>query len=106
MLNTIRWIAILNKWILYKIQDATTSHKYNIFNFIVLNIPIIVNSTCCAINSIKNVDVLYLEVNERELYKKCGLINEIDTFLSQYNFKRVLTEMTQFGWGDAIYIKN
>ncbi len=54
MLNTIRWIAILNKWILYKIKDATTSHKYTIFNLIVLNIPITINSTCCAINSIEN----------------------------------------------------
>jgi len=57
-----------------------------------------------AIKSIKYAKVLYLEVNEKELYKNCGLISDIDDFLSKYNFKRVLTEMTRHGWGDAVYI--
>ena len=57
-----------------------------------------------ATQSIKYAKVLYLEVNEKELYKNCGLITDIDIFLSQYNFKRVLTNMTSHGWGDALYI--
>ena len=57
-----------------------------------------------AINSLKYAKVLYLEVNEKELYKNCGLMNEIDDFLLKYNFKRVLTTMTKHGWGDALYI--
>jgi len=57
-----------------------------------------------GINSIKHVKAIYLEVNERELYKKCGLITDIDNFLSKYNFKRVVTRMTCHGWGDALYI--
>ena len=57
-----------------------------------------------AIESLKTAKALYIEVNERELYKNCGLIGEIDEFVSQYNFKRVLTHMTEYGWGDALYI--
>jgi len=57
-----------------------------------------------GIESIKHVKALYLEVNERELYKNCGLITDIDDFLSKYNFKRVLTRMTCHGWGDALYL--
>ena len=57
-----------------------------------------------ATHSLKYAKVLYLEVNIKELYINCGLITEIDTFLSQYNFKRVLTKMTPHGWGDALYI--
>jgi hypothetical protein len=45
-----------------------------------------------------------LEVNEKQLYKNCALVEEIDEFLLQINFKRVFTEMTTHGWGDAIYI--
>uniref|UniRef100_A0A6C0HS52 Methyltransferase FkbM domain-containing protein n=1 Tax=viral metagenome TaxID=1070528 RepID=A0A6C0HS52_9ZZZZ len=56
--------------------------------------------------SIKNVKAIYLEVNEKELYINCGLITDIDNFLSQYNFKRVLTHMTCHGWGDALYIRS
>ena len=59
-----------------------------------------------ATKSIKYAKALYLEVNEKELYKKCALITDIDTFLSQYNFKRVSTNMTTHGWGDALYILN
>ena len=57
-----------------------------------------------ASQSLKYAKALYLEVNEKELYKNCALIDELDTFLSTYNFKRVLTKMTVHGWGDALYI--
>jgi FkbM family methyltransferase len=57
-----------------------------------------------AIKSIQHAKAIYLEVNEKELYKNCALIGEIDSFLSQHNFKRVLTTMTRHGWGDALYI--
>ena len=43
--------------------------------------------------------------NSVELYKNGALINEIDAFLAQYKFKRILTNMTQHKWGDAIYVK-
>ena len=54
---------------------------------------------------IKSASAIYLEVNEKELYKGCGLIGEIDAFLSEYGFSRVATEMTVHGWGDALYIR-
>ena len=57
-----------------------------------------------ARESIKHAKALYLEVNVNELYKNCGLIHEIDSFLSEYKFKRVLTHITCYGWGDALYI--
>jgi hypothetical protein len=48
---------------------------------------------------------IYMEVNEQEIYKGCGLLTEIDEFLKKYNFKRVLLKMTEFGWGDALYLR-
>ena len=58
-----------------------------------------------AINNIKHAKVLYLEINEKELYKGCALVDELDTFLEGYNFTRILTVMTPHGWGDGLYIK-
>lgn len=49
---------------------------------------------------------IYTEVNERELYEGCALIGEMDTFLATWGFARVLTRMTQHGWGDAFYIRS
>jgi hypothetical protein len=58
-----------------------------------------------AIQSISFAKALYLEVNEKELYRGCALVGEIDAFLLEYGFKRVLTKMTEHGWGDALYLK-
>ena len=55
---------------------------------------------------LSKVDYLYTEVNSDYVYKGCALIDEIDDFLSKHNFKRVLTKITQHGWGDALYLKS
>lgn len=54
----------------------------------------------------KSIDYVYTEVNEKSLYKDCALIGDLDHFLSKYNFKRTLTKMTEYGWGDALYVRN
>lgn len=55
---------------------------------------------------IKHASAIYLEVNEKELYKGCGLIGEIDSMLAEYGFTRVITSMTPHAWGDALYIRS
>jgi len=55
---------------------------------------------------IQHADAIYLEVNEKELYEDCPRIYEIDLFLQIHHFKRIRTEMTVHGWGDALYIHN
>lgn len=52
---------------------------------------------------LNHFDYLYLEVNKEEVYKGCGLINEIDDYLKQYGFKRIETQWTNNNWGDAYY---
>lgn len=55
---------------------------------------------------IHNMDYIYMEVNTNELYIGCPLINEIDSYLGQFGFKRKETVVYQnLGWGDAFYIK-
>lgn len=49
---------------------------------------------------------IYLEVNNKSLYKDIPLVDEIDQFIANYGFIRVLTEWTNEGWGDALYIKS
>ena len=59
-----------------------------------------------ARKNLAHADIVYLEVNEKELYKNCGLIHDIDIFLLSFGFHRVLTSMTIHGWGDALYVKH
>jgi FkbM family methyltransferase len=83
-------------------RNNIDASKFNFWNFDIQGAELMALKG--AIKSIQYAKALYLEVNEKELYKNCGLITDIDTFLSQYNFKRVLTNMTCHGWGDALYV--
>lgn len=55
---------------------------------------------------LKHVKYIYTEVNTEQVYKGCNLIGEIDEYLKQFGFVRVVERIyQQFGWGDAFYIK-
>ena len=105
------WVVYVDKIKLKSITIDTFFERnnidasiYNFWNFDIQGAELMALKG--ATQSIKHAKAIYLEVNEKELYKNCGLITEIDTFLLQYNFKRVLTNITQHGWGDALYIIN
>jgi FkbM family methyltransferase len=55
--------------------------------------------------ALNEIDFVYTEVNSGEVYKGCAKIEELDEYLSQFNFERVETVMTEYEWGDAFYIK-
>jgi FkbM family methyltransferase len=59
-----------------------------------------------AVHILPHIKAIYAEVNEKMLYEGAGLLPELDEYLATFNFKRVITNMTQHGWGDALYIKN
>jgi FkbM family methyltransferase len=56
-----------------------------------------------AVNYLNYVKVVYIKIHETELYRGCANIKEIDDFLENYNFKRIITITTDKGWGDALY---
>jgi len=82
-------------------RNGLDASKYNFWNFDIQGAELMALKG--AAKSIQYADVIYLEVNEKELYVNCGLIGEIDAFLSNYN--RVITNITEHGWGDALYIR-
>lgn len=58
-----------------------------------------------AIDSLKHVKAIYLEVNTEDVYKGCALMSDIDNFLSKFGLKRVITKVLEYGWGDALYLR-
>ena len=57
-------------------------------------------------NLLEYFDYIYLEVNKEYVYKNCCLVDEIDDFLSNFGFNRIITGWTIHKRGDALYIKN
>jgi FkbM family methyltransferase len=83
-------------------RNAIDASKYHFWNFDIQGAEFMALKG--ATKSIQYAKAIYLEVNVKELYVNCGLITEIDDFLSQYHFTRVLTNITCHGWGDALYV--
>ena len=55
---------------------------------------------------INKANYIYSEVNKDRVYQNCTLINDLDLFLKQFGFKRVVTKWVRGdGWGDALYVK-
>lgn len=55
-------------------------------------------------NRLDGVKWIYTEVNRKELYEGCCLVEDLDKYLKTFGFKREATRWTVNGWGDALYI--
>ena len=86
------------------VRTKIDASKYNFWNFDIQGVELLALKG--AKESIKFAKAIYLEVNEAKLYINGALIEEIDAFLSELNFKRVLTRITENTWGDALYIRD
>jgi len=84
-------------------RNNLDGNKYNFWNFDIQGAELLALKG--SLNYINSAKIIYLEVNEKEVYKNCGLITEIDQMLSAYGFIRAITQMTSACWGDALYVK-
>jgi hypothetical protein len=86
----------------FKRNSIEHPEKYNFWNFDIQGAELM--ELKGSTDYIKYIKIINIEVNVKELYKDCALMGEIDNFLAKYGFKRVLTNLTSYGWGDALYI--
>lgn len=53
-----------------------------------------------------DVQFVYTEINSREVYKGCALVEQIDEYLSPFGFIRAETAFwNDHPWGDALYLR-
>lgn len=75
--------------------------RYNFLNLDVQGAELMVLKG--ATETLKSVDYIYTEVNKEQVYEGAAMVEDIDSFLS--DFHRVETKWTAQGWGDAFYIR-
>lgn len=92
-----------------KFKTLVEKEKINLENYWFLNLDI----QGAELKALKGFEELlsgftaiYTEVNEEEVYKGCCTIKELDEYLATFGFSRIKTKMTEFKWGDALYVKN
>ena len=85
-------------------KNLINASHYNLWNLIIQGSELLALKG--GIKSLENVDVIITKIFLKELYFGCNMLKEYDDFLGQYLFRRVLTEITPHGWGEAVYIKN
>ena len=100
------WITFNNK-IEVEIDklDSYIEH-YEKFNFINIDVQgYELEVLMGAEEYLNHIDYILTEVNSDELYENCVRVNQLDDFLSKYNFSRVETTWDGGNWGDALYVK-
>ncbi len=85
----------------YELRD--NKKEYNVLNIDVqgYELEVLRGST----DILPLIDIINTEVNKVHMYENCPLINEIDDFLSQFDFVKVDENWMGQVWGDAIYVK-
>ena len=56
-------------------------------------------------NNICFIKAIYIKIYTSEIYEGCPMVNNIDEYLAPFNFKRILTEISEFKWGYALYVR-
>lgn len=79
------------------------SHVYNTLNIDVQGYELEVLKG--SINTLSRINYIYCEVNQEQLYRNNATVNDIDLFLSRFNFKRIETDWCGETWGEALYVK-
>tara|TARA_B100000927_G_C16402019_1_gene443819 strand:+ start:103 stop:717 length:615 start_codon:yes stop_codon:yes gene_type:complete len=83
--------------------DEYNCYDYNFINMDVQGYELEVLKG--GLETLKQIDYVYCEVNRDEVYENNAYVQEIDEFLSDYDMIRVETDWAGDIWGDALYIK-
>lgn len=75
---------------------------YNIWNLIIQGAELLALKG--ATKSMEFADIIITKVFIDELYKGCSMIGEMDTFMNVAGFLRIITEIKEQGWGEAVYM--
>lgn len=89
-----------------KTLDSYMEGKNNTYNIMLLDVQgYELEVLKGASKTLKNIEYILCEVNRAELYKGCPMVEEIDSYLLNFCFKRHVTSWDGYTWGDALYIK-
>lgn len=78
-------------------------HERNFWNLDIQGLEL--HALKSAEEYIEHMDVLYSEVNVKEVYKGCGLLDDMDEFLDEKGYIRIMTDIVSQGWGDAVWVR-
>ncbi len=100
--------------VLFTEEEEVLMHKMDDYNYKKNNLLVIdvqgyeLEVLKGSKNTLNYIDYIYCEVNRGEMYENNTMVDDLDKFLSDYNFLRVETEWWAGNgiWGDALYIKN
>ena len=81
--------------------DSIVDESYDFLNLDVQGAELLVLKGATAL--IPKLTYVYAEVNKEELYEGGVLLPEIDSFLENYGFTRILTSRIINGFGEALY---
>lgn len=85
-------------------RPAYADMEFNFMNVDIQGAELLALSGAGA--SLRQFDLLNLEINFDRLYAGVPHVTQIDAFLSAFDFVRADTVLAHATWGDAIYVRN
>jgi FkbM family methyltransferase len=92
-------VTTLDKWI--EVNDDTVKRNILVMDVQGYEFNVLLGAT----KTLEEIDLIVTEVNRAELYENCAFITEMDIFLRNFGFRRIVTNWEGRTWGDAIYIR-
>jgi len=66
-----------------------------------------------ATKTLESIDLIFSEINKKEMYRDCVLVDALDSYLEDFGFSRVATNWEgvdentgEQTWGNGVYFKN
>lgn len=84
-------------------KNAIDMSKYNFVNLDLQGVEL--NVLQGFGNFLDNIDFVYTEVNTGDVYQNCNKFKDLQPWLENRGFKLHLIKMTNFQWGDALFVK-
>jgi hypothetical protein len=85
------------------IRNNINAYNFNVWNIIIQGAELLALKG--TKETIRFADVIITKIFTEELYNGCVLLQDIDLFLNERGFIRIITETESNSWGEAVYIK-
>lgn len=96
---TITLDDLLDNW-----REGRGFFESRLFNVLVMDVQgtegLVIDG---AAKTLRDIQLICTEINFREMYRGCLLIDRFDLKMAEYGFERFATKDSGGGWGDALY---
>lgn len=84
-------------------KNSVDAAKYDMWNICIQGSELL--ALIGGAKHIPSLKAIYIKIYTTEIYEGCPMVINVDEYLAPFGLRRVLTEISEFKWGYALYIR-